>query len=277
MKKFIALLFVICFAVGGQAAPTKLVLFMGFSIHDAQIGPAADAAKKRMIRDYQIIANELDLEFILVDFEPENVKGSDVSEMLHDLPTGNDVIVVNTWLAHGFNTTDYSRDNTGYIGLADEAIKFYDVHSYLKDQDHHLLISSVESCQGIHNVRSDQIEIVPLDPENLYSRLFVETTGDILISSGSPGELSWVETANGWAPLHDNILLAIRNSNVRMASSDSTWEEVLQEATTNCATDVRSLGRDQSPHFTTNIRYIGEQDQGTPPALDPSKYLIKKP
>lgn len=186
-------------------------LIMVANTEIGDIGKSCDVDKRNYVSEFEGVAEALGITFDPIIIDGKNFTKTKVNEALSKLNVGSNDIVFFVYTGHGFRWSDQTdqypmldmRYNV-YQKIADEnAISLSDVYTKVKAKGGRLNIVFGDCCNsdvGI-NQRTNSTFLASRSNPNFkqekLEKLFIKSSGSLIVTAASPGEVSWSNDVNG--------------------------------------------------------------------------------
>ncbi len=186
-----------------------LVVIANTSIGDIGSGCAID--QQNLESEFRGISDALGISFKKYIVNGENFTKTNVLNTLSNLSVGSNDIVVCVYRGHGFRWSNQTETwpqldirTSSYIRLTESTtISLSDVYSKIVSKGARLNIILGDCCNndvGMSQVTNNNFLV--MQNNNNYNlaklkELFINSKGNMLSCAASPGEYSWVSSANG--------------------------------------------------------------------------------
>lgn len=239
-----------------QAAQLHTILVADST--DDILGTAFANAVEKMHEKTSVIAMETGLSLSEHLLMGEDVRIANMANTFNSLNVQPDDVVIFYAAIHGYRNPDKKNPWPSlYLNLERQGVDFNFLNDLILAKNPRFFLSIADSCnetlpfniptyhKGGRIVRQEN-----RSQEN-YKRLFLDTSGSIIISSAQPGEFSWAYVGIGgiWTLEFLNIL-----DRAIYSSSHLDWNAILQTTNQNVIqTRIRQKGAMQNAQYLINI------------------------
>jgi len=222
-------------------------------VHAENIGLSVLADSQNVQRYLRMLSKKTGLKLSLKTLS-HKIK-EPLADYLKDLKCRQDDMVFLYFSGHGYRTHNKvsSPWPNLYLTKDEKAVDFKDICKVLQDKKPRLFIALADCCNNILPEGEVPLEpVLPMkgqkisDTQKNFHRLFLKTSGTIIISSTLPGEFSWCTPRGGLFTAA--FLKAI--SDTTKTSKAAKWKPILEKA--HGQITKRKIG--QTPHFEINIK-----------------------
>ncbi len=194
-----------------------------------------------------------------------NFTVSKLNSIISNLSTRSNDVIFFYYAGHGYNR-DYSDYPTITLGMSGEPIAqrrkdLISIYNSLKQKNHRLLVVMAEACNKVYARRNDMRTSQVVGNYNLeedeslhFKELFVNSSGNYLMSSSSKNQLSHLATGQpGFFTCGFRDAFAYY-TDVRY-SGVTTWEKVFNKTKNNTYKSAQEIGEIQEPQWCTGNCY----------------------
>ncbi len=233
LKSLLLALVVPGFLAGTSASAQTLYSITAAATLDLTIGEGTQASRTAMLSTMSAIANILQLRFMgggpTMTVIDENFNCANIRNAIKSLAPGNNDIVVFYYAGHGERSpTDVSPLPTLACNGAQAGLPLQEVIHDLLLKHARLTLIVADACNFPLQAKQ-QLSVAALaaPATTSYHRLFLETSGVILLDSSSPGEFSWYTPQGG--RFTDQFIATLKNPPT--GSAGATWDTFVSKVT----------------------------------------------
>jgi hypothetical protein len=210
------------------------------------IGKSCDVDKRNYVSEFEGVAEALGLSFKPYIIDGKNFTKTKVNEALKNMNVGANDIVFFVYTGHGFRWSDQTDDYpmldmryNVYQKIAEEnAIGLSDIYTKIKAKGGRLSIVFGDCCNsdvGI-NQRTNSTFLASRSNPNFkkekLEKLFLNSTGSLIVTAASPGEVSWSNDVNGG--FFTSSFLSAFHEEISYLSSDiADWDGLIKKTKEN--------------------------------------------
>lgn len=219
--------------LAGTSASAQQTLYsiMAASTRDLTIGEGTQASRTAMLSTMSAIANILGLRFMgegaNLNIIDENFNCANIRNAIASLTPGANDIVVFYYAGHGERSrTEVSPLPTLACNIPQAGLPLQQVVHDLALKHARLTLIVADACNFPLEV-PQRLSVAALAAPNTaaYRRLFLETSGVIVLDSSSPGEFSWYTTQGG--RFTDQFIATLKNPPAGPAGA--TWDTFISK------------------------------------------------
>ncbi len=238
-------------------AATMHVILVG-DTNDGTLGNAMKINVNKMYNEMSIAADKTDLDFHVIMASGATANRNHVLRQINQLEVGEDDVVVAYFSMHGYrNNSKVSQWPNLYFGEDFTGVELEYIVDKVSKKNPRLLIVIADSCNNpvrdnaINTIKKRALAVeakTPLQEEierQNYSKLFLETSGVIIVTGAIPGEFAW--GINGVGTFLTMSLIDGLNAAVKRKGAAS-WELIFSQLDQRVNRYMGSNGR-QNPQF----------------------------
>ena len=262
MKKIVVIYIFFLLSINAAYSATKLHMVLFGNTSDQSIGQSmlVDVSYYDYLSSelQKVFNNNVEVKyqrFLGRDCNPNNVK-----EYLEGLSCRGDIVFF-VYTGHGGRShQDVSKFPRMCLGshYADEWISVSNVVDIIKSKGARLQIVIADCCNSYYDrpMKQDVEGFINQSggfSQDILSRLFYETEGEVCITAASPGEYGWCNSREG------SFLSYYFVSTLQNAPEDMTWHKLLQTVSdktfeiTDRMYKNRSITKSQRPVFDVSV------------------------
>lgn len=206
---------------------------------DTEAGNISDS----IVLDLKYMRNEVariqsytQMRLIETIFEGDALYPNEIYNFLEGMAFNPDDVVIFYFSGHGYRTPSKGSNPWPnlYFSVAEQGMDFFDVTELLRAKNPRLLLSMCDCCNNSipDNAAPDvyekewMSESMDSQIRENYKKLFMDTSGLIMVRSSDVGEYSW---CNAKGALYTLAFLESLKSYIRN-SKNVTWEAILSDA-----------------------------------------------
>lgn len=228
-------------------APATLHLLVVANTEIDDIGTACGVDGKHMTAEMKGVASMLNVGFRKYDVSGEDLSRENVVSALAELKPAKNDIVVFLYSGHGFRWNDQqdpypmlALTTSSYTDVRDgHFVALSDIYSEIVSKGARLNIVMSDCCNAFYGTDTP----LPLNSNTLYQRsnsnfsashlreLFLDSSGSIITTAASPGEVSWCTAAGG--NYVRNFIDAFRSEISLLNEQPSSWTHIFDTAIQN--------------------------------------------
>lgn len=210
------------------------------------IGKSCDIDKRNYVSEFEGVAEALGITFKPYIIDGKNFTKSKVNEAISNLSVGTNDIVFFVYTGHGFRWSDQTDDYpmldmryNVYQKIAEEnALSLSDIYSKIKAKGGRLSVVFGDCCNsdvGINQRTSSTFLASRSNPnfkEEKLKKLFIQSSGSLIVTAASPGEVSWSNDVNGG--FFTSSFLSAFHEEISYLSSDvADWDGLITKTKEN--------------------------------------------
>jgi hypothetical protein len=227
---------------------------------DASLGYAFEKNLLIMKNEMMRVAEKTDLNLNLVILKNESANRDNVIDQLVNLNVEDDDVVVLYFANHGYRSeTQVNPWPSIYFNLSQNGLEFEYANEIILQKSPRFFLSIADSCNSptIPDGFIDTLKKMdaPLYKqmdvsESNYRKLFLDTSGVIIISSSLPGQYSWA-----WADQGGVFTLAFGSVMELMSKGEfnADWFDILDETSMRIAMVLTFKGITQTPQYSISV------------------------
>lgn len=226
-------LFLFVLAPGTSAIAQSLYFISAAATRDPSIGEGAQASRTAMLSTMSAIANILGVKFVGGDaglsVTESDFNCTNIRKVVRSPSAGHNDIVVFYYAGHGERgANDASPLPTLACNGPEPGVPLQEIVESLASKSARLTLIVADAC-NFHLEVPPQLSVAALAaPQTAaYRRLFLETSGVIVLDSSSPGEFSWYTGQGG--RFTDQFIATLKNP--PDALTTATWDTFLSKVT----------------------------------------------
>ncbi len=252
------------------ASNAKLKLLIIANTLDEDIGATCIKDAVRVKRKFNDIASFLHLQFQYTEISGSNFSKQLIVQTLKNLSSNyNDIIVV-CYTGHGFRYNDdpshpypqLDLTTSSFQSIDQNTINAVDVYNILDKQQSHLKLLFTDCCNSEirqsrpfgHSSPFTAKSRVQWNKSNC-ERLFLNTTGTIIVSAASAGEVAFCNSDIGGYFLY-NLIESIDKA-MDVFSSYPSWQEIIAETQTAVLDMTKNSRCNYKKCTETSVYWLG--------------------
>lgn len=210
------------------------------------IGKSCDVDKRNYVSEFEGVSQALNMDFKPYIFDGKNFTKTKVMDAIKNMNVGKDDVVFFVYTGHGFRWSDQTdkypmldmRYNV-YQKIADEnAIALSDIYNKITAKGGRLNIVFGDCCNsdvGI-NQRTNSTFLASRSNPNFkqekLEKLFLKSSGSLIATAASPGEVSWSNDVNGG--FFTASFLSAFHEEISFLSNDvADWDGLIKKTVEN--------------------------------------------
>lgn len=235
----------------GKPATLHLIVIANTDIGDIGSGCAVD--QRNLESEFSGIANALGIGYRKHIVNGQQFTKPNVMNMLNNLSVGSNDVVVCVYRGHGFRWSNQEEvwpmmdmRVSSYTRLSENTtIGLSEVYQHVVNKGARLNIILGDCCNndiGLSQVTSNNFLVMQnnnqYDPQKL-KRLFLDAKGNLLSCAASPGEYSWVNSANGGF-YTTSFLQSLREEISYLKNDQADWKDLINNTLIGANAKIKS-------------------------------------
>ena len=253
-KLYFSLLFVIICIQPLSGAQLKAIL-VGDSV-DQTIGRSSRYDVSNMQKMLIKVAENIELPFQSVILLGKKANAQDVMKQIEALSIEPDDIVVVYFSAHGVNNHNETQWPHLLFDVDDSNVDFTLVNNLIRSKGPKLMLSIADACNEIlpSSVQLESLSARAISGKKLIKKnlekLFLQTSGSIIVSSSHPGEYSWSDPDFG----SDFTLTFLKCLNELILQEEGIdWDNLLDFVKTEVSSIHHPKNEKQTPQYVLDL------------------------
>jgi hypothetical protein len=233
-------------------AASLYAILVGDTLDDS-IGDHCQQDLYQMQAELQKISRYTGLKLNLLVFQGRLAMPQSIVQQVLELALTSDDVVILYFSMHGYRTQSKSDPWPNlYFSLVNQGLDFNAINQMVINKNPRLFISIADVCNNLipdgvvptlqprHAALSQEASV--LRKKN-YTRLFLQSSGVILLSGAIPGQYSWSSAAGG---VYTSAFLKTLKKEVE-ASKEASWYVIAEETMKKTLERTHDLEEPQTP------------------------------
>lgn len=210
------------------------------------IGKSCDVDKRNYVSEFEGVAEALGITFKPYIIDGKNFTKTKVNEALANMSVGTNDVVFFVYTGHGFRWSDQTntypmldmRYNVYQKIEEANAISLDDIYTEIKGKGGRLSIVFGDCCNsdvGINQRTSSTFLASRSNPnfkQEKLEKLFIKSSGSLIATAASPGEVSWSNDVNGGF-FTASFLSAFHEEISYLSSDVADWDGLIKKTKEN--------------------------------------------
>jgi hypothetical protein len=210
------------------------------------IGKSCDVDKRNYVSEFEGVAEALGINFKPYIIDGKNFTKTKVNEALSKMTVGTNDVVFFVYTGHGFRWSDQTnqypmldmRYNVYQKIEEANAISLDDIYTKIKGKGGRLSIVFGDCCNsdvGINQRTSSTFLASRSNPnfkQEKLEKLFIKSSGSLIATAASPGEVSWSNDVNGGF-FTASFLSAFHEEISYLSSDVADWDGLIKKTQEN--------------------------------------------
>lgn len=258
---FIALLLLVSFIGSESVEAAKLHAVLIGDTTDLSLGACMEENLNGMHLELKKIADATGLSLNEIVIKDKKVKRKNLVNAVENLKLNKDDVVLLYCSMHGYRTPSKDQNNPWpnlYFTLEDIGVDLEYLNEIIRNKKPRLFIAMADTCNSyvpdgmVPTLEKRMVNRFSTDPALLkenYRRLFLRTSGVIIMSGSIPGQYSY-----GVQGVGSFLTLAFMKSlqDAVADENEPSWEHLLASTSDEVANYCQPHGIEQTPQYVLN-------------------------